>query len=247
MAPTTHAQRLTGIAKRLGLVVLASIAISAQMSAIVSAQTATPLDFRGIELGTSLADLRRIVFPEARGAQILCTHDLELQHIRPIPDLAADEAAARAGAIACAALALASVPGLPAGSRQTELSRALINAGGIDVQPVYWLVPAPGGEVEETARLYRIVLRSNADFWPRTIAAFTRRYGQPTEAGQSAFTSDDGRRLANGTAFWRVGETSIQIVQRNGSVSRMTIVYEHHGLSPEEPQPVPQQGPQQRP
>lgn len=207
-----------------------AIAVSAS-----AAGHAEPFSFRGIALGTSLADLRRIQFPEAPGARILCSHDLEAGDIRPTAEYVAPEPEARAGVVVCAAYTFGKVLGPASKLLPSEWIAVRLDIGPIEAAPFFWFVPADKADVEETGRLYRIAIRSNTAYWVEARAAFIRRYGPATAIESIAFHQEGKRDLPAEILTWRNADSTIRLVQRDEVATRMTIAYEHTALKPREP------------
>lgn len=188
---------------------------------------AEPYDFRGLTLGASLADVRRLRYPEAPGARIVCLHDAEARNLRPTVDTVGGETETKAGAKSCGVFNFSKA--LP--TMQAEWVPVSLKLNSIDARTTFWIVPEnPGGNIESDGRLYRIALRSNTSFWTETRAAFVKRYGKPTSVEQGAF---GGRTtLDNETVTWLNQDSMIRLVKRATTASRMMIVYQHNALTP---------------
>jgi len=198
----------------------------------VSNGHAEPYGFRGISLGTSLADLRRMQFPEAPDARILCSHDAEASEIRPTAEYVAPEAEAREGVVVCGAYTFGKVLGASSKILPSEWILSRLNVGAIAASPYFWFVPQDKGDVEETARLYRIAIRSNAAYWVETRAAFIRRFGPATSIETITIRQEGRRDLPGAILTWTNAESTIRLAQREEVASRMTITFEHTGLTP---------------
>lgn len=209
----------------------ACIAVTA-LSAAGAEIRAEPFAFRGIALGTSLADLRRIQFPEAPGARILCSHDAEASEIRPIADTSISDEDARAGSVVCGAYTFEKALGPASQVLPPEWLLSRLDVGAIEAAPVFWFVPENGGETETTGRLYRIAMRSNSAYFPATRAAFIRRYGPPTEVKTEKLRQEGKRDLPFETVTWTNAQSSIRLTERDQAATRMTIAYEHTALKP---------------
>lgn len=191
-----------------------------------------PFAFRGIQLGTTLDDLRRIRFPEVPDARLLCSHDAEAADIRPTADYAAPENEADAGVIVCGYYTFAKALGPQSRVLPPEWLLARLNSGPIEAQALFWLVPEDAGQIEDTARLYRIALRANSTFWPQLRAAYVRRYGSPAETYVGVLQQPGKRDLPAETLTWRETASEIRLLQRDKIATRTTVVFEHAGLKP---------------
>jgi hypothetical protein len=212
---------------------VAALAIAFNAAPVTSGPSAAePYSFRGVALGTSLADLRRLRYPEAPSARILCSHDAEVRDIRPTEDFVAAGPEAEAGVRVCSAFVFGHVIGPTTSGLQPEWMPARVKIGNIEVSPAFWFVPGPDGRAETSGRLYRISMRSNTAFWDETLAAFTRRYGKPTSVEKGSFPVYRVGLVENETVTWANPESTIRLVKRAGRISRMTIVYEHSQLAP---------------
>lgn len=210
---------------------IVGLVIAITVSAVSTGHT-EPYGFRGISLGTSLADLRRMQFPEAPGAHILCSHDAEAAEIRPTAEYGAPEAEAREGVVVCGAYTFGKVLGAASKILPSEWISSRLNVGAIAASPFFWFVPQDKGDVEETGRLYRIAIRSNAAYWVETRAVFIRRYG-PATSIETTMISQQGRRDLPGEILtWTNAESTIRLAQRDQVATRMTITYEHISLTP---------------
>jgi len=213
---------------------------------VATCASAEPYSLRGISLGTSLADLRRIRFPEAPGARILCSHDAEAADIRPTTEYVAPEAEASAGVVVCSAYTFGKVLGAASRVLPAEWIAARLDVGTIEATPFFWFVPQdPTGDVEETGRLYRIAIRSNAAYWAATRGAFIRRYGPATSVGAVTIRQEGKRDLPGDTLTWANAQSTIRLVQRDEVATRLTITFEHSGLKPvarESPPDAPEGG-----
>lgn len=186
---------------------------------------AEPFSFRGVALGSTLADLRRLRYPEVPTARILCSHDAEAREVRPTEEFSA---AGPEGV--CSAFVFARVIGPTTSGLPPEWLPARVKVGSIEVSPTFWFVPGEDGRLETSGRLYRISMRSNTAFWTEALDAFTRRYGKPHSIEKSTFPAY--KPVENETATWANAESTIRLVKRAGRVSRMTIDYEHNTLTP---------------
>ena len=201
-----------------------------------SPAAAEPFSFRGITLGASLPEVRRMRFPEAPGARILCSHDPEARGIRPTRDfIAADSADVEAGITVCLAFTFGKALGHSSAQLPPEWWPARLKVGSIEVSPAFWFAPEAKAEDETRWRLYRIVMRSNNAFWDETRAAFVRRYGQPATVERGSTASWRWSLLDNETATWANAESTIRLFKRFETPNRMTILYEHTALTPAVP------------
>ncbi len=194
---------------------------------------AEPFDFRGIALGTALDDVRRVRFPEAATARIICSHDAAALELRSTTDFATSGAEAHAGVRVCGPFTFGKVLGPSSTSLPAEWIAARLKIGSADVRPTFWFVagakPEQGAVAPE--RLYKIAMRTNASFWDETLAAFTRRYGPPSSNERGKMSGYRGL-LDNQTVTWTNAESTIRLVKRFEAPQRMLIVYQHNALTP---------------
>ncbi len=193
---------------------------------------AEPFAFRGVTLGTSLADLRRLRYPEAPDARILCSHDAEAAEIRPTSDFSAGADEARAGVSVCGAFTYGKVLGPASKALPPEWMPARVRVGAIDTAPMFWFVSGDSDDIENQGRLYRIAMRSNVAYWEDTKAAFIRRYGEPTGTEKGSLPVLRGKSIETETVTWTNPESTIRLVKRWDAPMRMRIVYELHALVP---------------
>ncbi len=213
---------------------ITGLCLAVALSATVASH-AEPFSFRGISLGTTLADLRRIQFPEAPGARILCSHDAEAGDIRPTAEYVAPEDEAQAGVVVCGAYTFGKVLGAASKVLPAEWISARLNVGPIEASPFFWFSPHDKGDIEETGRLYRIAIRSNSAYWSQVRAAFLMRYGSATSIETIAFHQQGKRDIPAEILTWSKDDSTIRILQREEIGTRMTITYEHTGLKPRQP------------
>jgi len=211
----------------------AAFTLVSATTSLNSPSRAEPYAFRGIELGTTLEDVRRIVFPEARAARILCTHDAEASDLRPGPDFVVPQAEAAAGVLVCGAFTFGKILGPDSRILPPEWIGARLRLARIEVKPTFWFLPAGGQDANDDAeaKLYRIAMLSNSVYWQETLSAFTRRYGPPTSVEPGTFPSTYGGSLDNLTVVWRNPESSITLVKRRELAQRLSILYEHTPLT----------------
>ncbi len=213
---------------------LAVTLATAMATTAPTSSRAEPFSFRGIALGTSLADLRRIRFPEKPEARILCSHDAEAADIRPTSEYVAPDHEAHAGAVVCTAYTFGKVLGAASRILPSEWIAARLDVGAIEATPFFWFVPHDRtADVEETGRLYRIAIRSNSAYWTATRAAFIRRYGPATSIGSVTIRQEGKRDLPGETLTWVNDESTIRLVQRDEVATRMTMTFEENRLSGE--------------
>lgn len=217
--------------------VLATALLVAALAVAMSPRpvlAADPFDFRGIPLGTTIEDLRRVRFPEAPGARIICAHDPIALDVRPNPDFGVTDQEAKAGVRVCAAFSFGKVLGNASSVLPAEWFVSPLRIGDMDVRPMFWFVTRPedAADPEGKSRLYKISMRSNAALFDDMVAAFTRRYGKPASSERGAFTGGRGNRLDNATVTWSRNGTTIRLVRRHHVAQRMLIEYEQAELNP---------------
>lgn len=191
-------------------------------------------DFRGIALGTSLDDVRRVRFPEAASARIICRHDAAASDLRPTNDFVTFGEEARAGVRICGPFTFGKVLGPSSSLLPAEWIAARLKVGDIDVKPTFWFVNRASAEQGTAAtgdRLYKIALRTNAQFWDEVLATLIRRYGKPVSSERGSFNGYRGQ-LDNQTVTWTNAQSTIKLIKRFEVPQRMLILYQHNALTP---------------
>jgi hypothetical protein len=196
--------------------------------------TADPFSFRGLTLGTQLTELRRLRFPEAPSARVVCTQDPEAAELRPSADFNAQPDEVKMGVMVCGIFNFARMFANSPSSLPPEWIPAKVQAAGVEVSPAFWYVPADTANPASTEppRLFRISMRSNSAYWNETKQAFIRRYGTPESAEKIPFTGYRGARLDNERIVWSNRESTITLTKRSQLPNQLLIVFEHDTLTP---------------
>ncbi|MEQ1718628.1 MAG: hypothetical protein ABL907_22025 [Hyphomicrobium sp.] len=210
--------------------ILATVLAAGTLTGATPSPRAEPFSFRGLTLGASLTELRRMRYPEAPAARILCSHDAEARDIRPTADFVASQEETQAGVKVCGAFLFTRA--LPASNvLPPEWLPARVKVATVAVAPAFWFVSAEGGDQDGDARLYRIAMRSNSAFWEETRAAFINRYGKPTTTDKGV-TATARATVENETLTWSNAVSTIRLVKRDQFPNRMLITFHHHALTP---------------
>lgn len=177
-----------------------------------------PFDFKGIQLGATLAQMRAISLPEHDGrARVFCTgdpaaHVITHHHIRP----SAEEAAA--GVVRCAFYRHP-----PHHSDYTELASFRLGASdqfAQDYQFDFYPDPNTGEH-----RLYRIYLRGNVRATPHVLLALRERFGPPRQEESALAQNNMGAEIEQTTTRWERADSSLRVVSPAGRTDRMRIFY----------------------
>jgi hypothetical protein len=199
------------------LQIAAVSSLALQASAI--AETASPrvFDFKGIQLGVTIAEMRSTPIHDeyARDARMVCSEDPEVGTMDYMLVQATD-AEKRAGLQRCSYF-------------KSPAERVGLSMAGDAAAYDHEFDFARDADTGET-RLFEIVLRTRADATRDVVAALQDRWGPPrvsTGVVQTAF----GAQIPQYVYRWQRGESSIIVATPDGSIDMMSVVYQLRPLA----------------
>ena len=211
-----------------------AIALAVQIIAIDLAMgAATAYEFPGVRLGMSLAEFRKVAYPEAKGASVVCDGDAQVRDLRPSPELVATGEEASAGVQACGFYRYGRI----LGSLPPEWIVAPLRFGGMPVAATFWFIASRGGPTANRdadvghSRLFRITLRTNVTGWDDVWREATSRYGAPTFTSREPFALAPRRSIDNLVATWDDGASTVVASMREDRPSRSTVRFLHKELN----------------
>jgi hypothetical protein len=175
-------------------------------------------DFKGIPLGISIDEFRRIKYPDANDSQkidIICPGDKVGGYVgnQDKVDLSItpteDEKAV--GVVECAFFWGYEVQTLNVTGAHGKLDWTR-----------FLFARAP---VDETVRLYRITFEADAQLTSFIVEALTDKFGQPSDVQRGLVQNAFGAKFAHVQYMWSDGTSSITVESPSFTTEKMTAVY----------------------
>lgn len=200
------------------------VAIAALLFA-VGAQ-AEPYDLRGFKLGMSLDEFRAMPYPDPgkyRSTSIRCSSDPGAgQNGGSSLQLYGTEA--KIGITRCNYFRPSIIESL---AQKGWVDEANLDVANVGVYQSFDFFP---DSADGVPRLYRILIRSNMDYWDQFYGAYMEKFGKPSRVTNSKVQNQAGGTFNKVTATWDNKDSSITLEQRTGKVNLMGITYLHHAL-----------------
>ena len=211
-----------------------AIALAVQIIAIeLAGVAAAAYELPGVQLGMTLADFRKVAFPEAKGTSVVCDGDATVRDLRPSPELVATGEEASAGVQGCGFYRYGRI----LGSLPPEWIVTPLRFGAISAAATFWFI-ASRGEATANAeaggghsRLFRITLRANVTGWDGVWREATGRYGAPTFTSREPYAVTLRRSIDNLVATWDDGASTVIVSKREHRASRSTVRFLHKELN----------------
>jgi hypothetical protein len=182
-----------------------------------SAASAEPFSFRGVPLGTTLADFRKIPFPDAKypNTRVLCSGDKELLKLLDVerPPLSSD--LTRIGVTACNFYS-------PSNGRLFRNAPDFANVGGYET--TFYFSPASFQEPLRL-RLYLISVTPASRHHQTIVDALTSKYGKPTDSSIAKIKNRMGAEFDDETTVWTADGSTILVRKYNGDINQSLITY----------------------
>lgn len=215
---TTSAKSWSARPARLRAASVTTLKFTALLLLTATAAQAEPLTFRGIPLGATLAEFRKMPFPDEAKypkSRPICTGDREAQRLLEIerPPLSKD--LARVGVSTCAYYSFM-------GGRLFRNGPDLANVGGFET--TFLFTPAGSRQAAEP-RLYAIQVEPRSDRFDTIAEALTVKFGVPADLSHGAARNRLGAVLPNETRTWRGPGFTITAARYGSNLNLSAITY----------------------
>jgi hypothetical protein len=199
------------------------VAVAILAAVIHSSASAQNLyDVRGLRLGASLSDIRKLPYPDGArwpDAKLICTGDPESTAIAP--DFStADDDLLKAGVVSCSYYR-------PAGRKFSPWG--LDVAGTARMHVLLFFTPA-GFPEEQRLRLYLISLEARTEHFDAVAAALKQTYGEPQQSRPLVYESE-GKRYDNIRLGWQAAGGIVVMERYFYDAKTMYVTYQHQGLA----------------
>ena len=178
-------------------------------------------EFRGLRLGASLSEIRKIPYPDVArwpDVKLICTEDKE--HAQISGGSTPDESLLKIGVVACGYYR-------PAGRNFSPWGLDFV--GVTRMQPLLFFTPASFPE-EQRSRLYMIVLEAPTAHFDAITAALRNTYGAPSYSKPEKFQSE--RKFYDNLRLGWQASGGILITERYfHDIKTMYLTYGHQRLS----------------
>lgn len=179
------------------------------------------LSFRGIELGTRLADFKKLPAPtNKKNTKVLCTGDKEADSLQ-FSSVKLNNMLGTAGAKQCRFVG-------PAKYSKGRLEEVYLEFGSTTAAVSFLFTP-PGIPDEAGAKLYFINLSPENRYYEPILNALTIKYGPPTETRSEEKLNRMGAKFQNFLSTWKVGGVILTVEKYGSRVDEMNITF----LAPE--------------
>ncbi len=193
-------------------------AVLAGFVACVGHGNAAEYSFRGIPLGITLDEFRRLPHPDQiAGAQVFCTG--EVDRVTNV-GLEVHGADATLGVKRCSYYTVTKLQYLKPSYLLHNIQLGAIVA---PADFVFYPDPERGG----TYRLMLIVMEGGSNRFDAMVSAYTERFGKPASLAEAPpVETPSGRRHKNMVALWEGAGTEIRLTKRfGGSIKTMEVQY----------------------
>ena len=207
---------------------IACVALSLAASPVL-AQTSEPFDFKGVKLGISLDEFRKMPHPDAedkeahyaaKGSSVVCTGEKVTlsggYDIEPTEVTIYDRAEKAAGVIKC--VWVNQSDDRMARGKTAALSLADSRYAVYDYN--FSFIPDPQDGV---LKFYRFVGETNRNAFDAVVAALTNKFGKPA-VSQDEVQNGIGNKFTRTMALWKNSISEIFVTDRSGELNKMTII-----------------------
>lgn len=202
----------------------------------VLAQTPEPFDFKGVKLGISIDEFRKLPHPDAddkdahyaaKGSAAICTGEkvsISANYtIEPTEVMLYDRAEQAAGVVKCVWVNKSN--DRMAKGKTAALS--LADSGYAVYDYSFSFIPDPKDGV---LRFYRFVGETNRNAFSAVISALSRKFGRPIMT-QDEVQNGFGNKFARTQASWKNDNSGILVVDRFQKLNDMVIMVSDKRLS----------------
>jgi hypothetical protein len=179
-------------------------------------------DFRGLRLGASLSEVRKIPYPDVTrwpDVRLICTGDKE--RVQASSEWSApDESLLKIGVVACGYYRSSGRNFSPWGLDFTGVTR---------MQALLFFTPASFPE-EQRSRLYMIALEAPTEHFDAITAALKNTYGGPTYSKPEKRLSE-GKTYDNLRLGWQAAGGMLITERYFHDIKTMYVTYQHQRLS----------------
>ena len=190
------------------------------------AQAAEPYDLRGIRLGISISEFRKLKHPDDAQAKVICSNDADAKKLRYSTELGVYGSDRDAGVLRCNHFKFGKL--FDSSSLPPEWQEVNLNVATVGVYMTYKFVPDP--QVQNVPMLYWIGVRSNVQYWSKFWEGYTTKYGKPHSIDNSSSQNRMGATFDNVRAVWNNNVSTIILLKRSSEIQRTDIVYTHTRL-----------------
>jgi hypothetical protein len=204
----------------------AALLVGLLMSSLGTAASAEPFAFRGIPLGTALADFRKMPYPDAAKdpkARPLCRGDKDLSR-DPSARIDLSDAFVRIGVVACKYF----TPGPRGISGIYAAAPDFANIGGYET--TFLFAPAAFHEPLRL-RLYMVMVTPRSDHYQTIVDALAVKYGKPTDVAVSKVKNRMGAEFNDEVATWKNDSSSITVKKFNDNIGQSIVLFLSDPLS----------------
>jgi hypothetical protein len=190
------------------------------LSSLATVASAEPFAFRGIPLGTPLADFRKMPYPDAAKdpkARPLCRGDKELTR-DTFGRIDLSNALIRVGVVACKYFTAGSrgIPGVYAAAPD------FANIGGYETT---FLFASAAFQEPIRFRLYMVMVTPRSDHYQTIVDALAVKYGKPTDVAISKVKNRMGAEFSDEVATWKNDSSSITVKKFNDNVGQSIVLF----------------------
>ena len=190
-------------AKYMGLRVgIFSFAVLVSTIMAADASAAEPYDLRGIRLGLSISEFRKLKHPDRDGVRVICSTDPEVKNIRlgfGSPQAVDDEIT----------LAVIVCGHFNTGVLGPGWSPLPLNVATVSTGVEYKFVPDQ--TMQNVPMLYSIEASSNVQDWSKYWEGYTTKYGKPHRLNTDPTQNQRGATFDNVRAVWHVARARLQV------------------------------------
>lgn len=201
----------------------------------VLAQTAEPFDFKGVKLGISIDEFRKMPHPDAddkdahyaaKESAVVCTGEkvsISANYtIEPTEVMLYDRAEQAAGVVKCVWVNKSN--DRMAKGKTAALS--LADSGYAVYDYSFSFIPDPK---EGVLRFYRFVGETNRNAFGAVEGALAHKFGKPIIT-QDEVQNGLGNRFTRTMVIWRNSVSEIFVTDRSSEVNKMVIIVSHKEL-----------------
>ena len=207
------------------MIVARLLSLAAGFVCASTVHAAEPFDLRGIKLGVTLSDFRKMPHPDGQQTKVICTGDPDAK--RRVLFASDDEDAA--GVRVCNHYEFKKL--FASSSLPPEWTETSLNVATINVFMTYKFVPDTKRGNEPA--LYSIIVRSNVTNWNKFWEGYNGKYGKPQSVSNASTQNRAGATFDNVTATWENDQSSITLIKRFSRIDNTYILYEHQRLAAE--------------
>ena len=188
-----------------------------------------PYTFRGIPLGITLAEFRKLPFPDANRspkARTLCTGDSGIRSAKDYAPTVSDDQA-RIGVISCRYVEpREGFVGMAGDQIVATAGAAFMDFANLSYYQIdFFFSPATLSEAQLRRRLYMIVFRPREENYETIFNALSEKYGKASSITTELLKNRMGADFKNEIAFWQNGVSKILIKRMDSKIDWGLVLY----------------------